>query len=462
MQAYGLVPIRTAMRLRTFLPLLATAVAMPVPAVATAAGTYTDHLCALPSGAPAPATLTSTATAGGEAVNGCGQAGGVLRVGLAGSGPWAAATGGSARYAAPEDTTIAAFELHRRSSGIATAADGTGRHEFRIAGEGEIVERCVAHEGCAADVDGVVSRSGLAWRWLELKAGCTGSVGDECQGPAGVRLELVRARVTLADGAAPVVSGIRGSLPEPGAKRGAVSVSFDAADRGGGLYRLITLVDGAVTEVRGLDQGPGTCADADPTDADPYAFAARVPCPLALTGLTATIDTTRLADGPHRVQVLVEDAAGHRTPVLAGGDSGTEVVVRNAVQNGVGADERAQLTLRFVRTKSRALRGRSGERHVIRGRLTDARGRGIVGARVTLRHLVGTRVALLKTGVRTRADGAITLILPKGLWGDAKGRRRLQFSYQAFSPGPVTAVETLTLTVVRRDGRPQTRRPGRG
>lgn len=433
-----------------------------VPAAAARAGTYTDHLCQLPSGTPAPATLTSAATPGGEALNNCGQAGGTLRLGLAGTGPWAAATGGSARYAAPEDTAIAAFELHRRSTGVGAApAGGSGRLEYRIAGEGETVERCVAREGCTTDVDGPISRGGLAWRWLELKAGCTGSVGDECSAGAdgsGIRLELVRGRVTLTDSAAPTITAIRGQLPEPGVKQGAVSVSFDAADRGGGLYRLITVVDGAVREVRGLDQGPGTCADVVAGDADPYQFAARVPCPLALTGLTATIDTTTLPDGPHRVQVLVEDAAGNRTPVLAGGDQGTEVFIRNAAQNGVGADERATLSMHFVRSKKTTLRGRPGIRYVIRGRLADARGVGIVGARVTLRHLVGKKLALLKTGVRTRADGAITLILPKNLWGDARGRRRLQFSYQAFSPGRVSAVKTLTLTLIRRDGRPQTRR----
>jgi len=68
---------------------------------------------------------------------------------------------------------------------------------------------------------------------------------------------------------------------------------------------------------------------------------------------------------------------------------------------------------------------------------------------------------LLKTGLRSRKAGRLTLILPLNLFGDARGRRRIMFYYRASLPGPVTSRANLFLTIRNRRGGPQIKPPDR-
>jgi hypothetical protein len=98
-----------------------------------------------------------------------------------------------------------------------------------------------------------------------------------------------------------------------------------------------------------------------------------------------------------------------------------------------------------------------GQRVVVRGTLRDRRGRGIRGAEIEVYHYVQGRPRLLKTGLRSRKYGRLTLILPMNLFGDARGQRRLAFYYRAFRPGAVTSKKNLYLTILNRRGAPQTK-----
>jgi hypothetical protein len=439
--------------------LVAAVAALALPAAAPAA-TYTDYLCLTPSGAPAPAAgFEAQASDDAEAINGCGTAGGTLRVGLKGAGPWEAGRGANLRYTAPENTTIAAFELNRASGGLTGAAAGgagQGAFGYRIETDGAVIEACQAGQAaCLADVSGAVGRAGLAAQWLQFNAGCDGAFPQQCQLPAGrqaVGVAVSSGRVTLTDDRAPTVAEVHGALVEPGDKKGVATVTFDATDQGGGLYRLLTTVDGKEVAAQSLDQGTGTCADAVPGNADLHEFTARIPCPLALASVTAAIDTRPLDDGRHEVQVVVEDAAGNRSPVF--GPDGARIQVRNSDANGIGADRKARLSVWFVANRKRKLSGRAGIRYVVRGRLVDRRGRGIRGAKLDVHHVIGKQRRLLKTGLKTRKGGRLTLILPMNLFGDSKGWRRLDFSYTAFRPGKRTDRKSVRLQVLDSLGRP--------
>src|SRR5204863_406279 len=79
----------------------------------------------------------------------------------------------------------------------------------------------------------------------------------------------------------------------------------------------------------------------------------------------------------------------------------------------------------------------------VRGRLLTKGGRAVGGARLDVYHEVGGRLRRLgKTGLKTRPDGRLTLILPLNL-----DTRRIVLAYRAFRPGPITSRTTLKLAV---------------
>jgi hypothetical protein len=75
----------------------------------------------------------------------------------------------------------------------------------------------------------------------------------------------------------------------------------------------------------------GTCLDVAPSNAIPYEFAAKVPCPLTQAGLNVNVDTTKLSEGRHTIGVALEDAAGNRVNVVG---PAARFLVRNARPNG--------------------------------------------------------------------------------------------------------------------------------
>lgn len=455
------------MRFTRRLALGAVVVAMAglsTPAAAPAA-TYTDFLCVNPGGGAAPATgLVGAAAPSAEAINTCGTPGGLIRVALAGSGPWAGGAGASQKYDAPPDTSIGGFEVNRRTSGMRPPIGDQGKVGFDITTNTEMIDGCGFGPPCQSDVSGSIGRAGLNAKWLQIQTSCFGGFTNPCTAAAGLgppRVEVTSGKVILTDNIAPASGNLRGSLLAPGQKRGQVAAEFDATDQGGGLSRMITVIDGKETENKGLDQGAGTCQDIAPGNNDAHEFAARIPCPTAIKNLATVIDTSKLSDARHNVQVWLEDAAGNRSPVF--GPGGIDIEVLNARPNGIGADPQGRLRMWFDKNRKQRLTGRGGIRYVTRGRLVDRRGRGIRAARITVYHYVRGKRRLLKTGLRSRKAGRVTLILPMNLYGDRRGWRRIDYSYQAFRPGPVTTRQTLRLRVLDKRGRPVTglRKPAR-
>jgi hypothetical protein len=120
-------------------------------------------------------------------------------------------------------------------------------------------------------------------------------------GPPQIAARIYRAALTLRDDAAPAfLSPPAGTLTSGGALSGARSISFSAADKGGGIRSATLEVDGAPVDSRdfGCD------------------FTRVVPCKLA-DGGTLSLDTAKLADGPHSARVLVSDATRTNTTASA-------------------------------------------------------------------------------------------------------------------------------------------------
>jgi uncharacterized membrane protein YgcG len=121
--------------------------------------------------------------------------------------------------------------------------------------------------------------------------------------------------------------------------------------------------------------------------------------------------------------------------------------------NGTNASECARLKMFFdtrahkrghYRSGPKKLTSRSGVRVVVRGVIRNCKGQAIVHGRIDVIHLVGKH-RLVKTGLRSRGQGRLTLILPNNLT-----TRRLLFRYRPFLSGTaVASQQVLRIKVVR-------------
>jgi hypothetical protein len=252
---------------------------------------------------------------------------------------------------------------------------------------------------------------------------------------------------TLEDATAPVVANPQ--MIDDGDQSGALRVRYDATDVGGGLYRTVVKVDGKLAQIAPLGAAP--CVDANPNDSDPFQFTVPVPCPASVTGAEAVVQASSLGDGlPHGVEIAVQDAAGNETPVFGPvvfprtnsgttGSSSTPAQLAN-IRN-------ATLKVWFVKARHHGRRytSRLGRRVVTRGVLRAKDGRGIQGARIDVYHRRKGKPTLLKTGLKSRAHGQLTLILPLDV-----DTRTIEFAYRALRPGPITSRQLLHLTVLRK------------
>lgn len=426
------------------------------PVATVHADTYAVHACKTPAGVAAPAAGWQGTKAGSaEATNGCAPTG--LGVALIGTGPWDGGTGANQQFAAPADTRIVRVRMQRATRGLAPS--GGQALGYYLRADGRVLEGCAPGPGstCVGDLSGEVDAAGLDAALVRFNAGCGAFFPDICGG-AALRVDATDATVTLRDTLPPTVGNIRVSDNDGASTK--VSVGFDAADRGGGVYRKLVKVDG---QLHSAEPIPGdTCTDAAPADADPYQFIAPVPCPTVANGLGTTVDVGKLPAGEHVVEVLVEDAAGNATTVY-----GPATLPRLNAETVSGAGSQAaavqaalgaRVHVYFQKNKKRSYTSRYGRRVVVRGNLRDAKKRPVVGARLDVYHVVGGKRRLVKTGLKSRKGGRITLILPMNI-----STRKIQFAYRALRPGPITHSQTLTLRVRDGQGRLVTKpRGGRG
>jgi hypothetical protein len=425
----------------------ALAAALMLGGVPTAgADTYTVLGCA--------AGWEGHADPGTTASNACASGGGLVAE-LSGGGPWEAGAFAYHRFAAPAGTRIARVTVHRTTQGM---PKGTLRSfSYTLAADGKAVEACAPGptDTCTGDLDGTVDAVGLDAGQLLFSFGCGADDPNQCSSSGLTpRATLTAPAIVLRDPAAPAVTAR--TITDDGERTGRLRLAYGASDVGGGVYRTVVRVDG---KVHGVDPVGGTCADAKPDDADAYQFATPVPCPATATR-GVDLDVLALPLEEHAIEVAVEDAAGNATTVYgpvvlphrngdvpggSGGGPNAGGVTGASGTPGSGKD--ARLKTWFVANHAKTYTSRYGRRVVVRGQLKTKAGRAVGGARLDVYHEVGGRLRRLgKTGLKTRPDGRLTLILPLNL-----DSRRIVIAYRAFRPGPITSRSTMKLTV--RDGK---------
>ena len=307
------------------------------------------------------------------------------------------------QYLAPADTTIASWSVERSVSGIAA-----GDWNTLFLADSRFV---------AADVPsqnrpwGPVAGAGLGASALKALLLCG---GPHLCTPAGAAVLAIRgSRVVLHDAYAPKIASVQGDLAGAGVLRGRAALSLAATDRGGGVYRAYAVIDGAAGPPVAV--GDGRCRDVDPSG-DPYEFAFRLPCPLS-AGATVTVDTTALADGPHTIAVLVEDAAGNTVTAYGPAtrtvdnvpDSPPPTVPPVAAPPTVSAP-RSLTVVAWLGRRALTVTTDYGERVRVHGRATGGDG---PAALAVSQRVAGAAWRPL-TGVRTLADGRFSFSAPAG------------------------------------------------
>jgi hypothetical protein len=430
--------------LRTFrLPVSVVGLLLLAPAIASA-NSYVVGSCKDTSGQPnAAAGWVPAAGGDGVTINTCANKGQLI-AGLNAPFPRGTSTA-SWSFTAPPSTRIVRVVANRTTTGFQQggAAQDVA---YVMTVDQTALERCQPANdlNCKGDLKGTLDKPGLTARQIAFRVLCT-NVGGTCSKPVSMAISGVL--VALEDPTGPTVTNT--NIVDDGETSGTLRVSFDAADAGGGVYRALVKVDGKVTRTIPLGMAP--CRDVSPADADPYQFNVPVPCPATVKAAAATIDVRSLPPGPHGVEIAVEDAAGNQTTV-----TGPIEFPKANVASGSPAERAAALTGRlrmwFVKAKSgnrTHYSSRYGNRVVTRGILRSRSGKGIVGARIDVYHIRrdGSR-KLVKTGLKSRARGRLTLILPNNV-----DTRTIEFAYRALRPGPITSRQRLHLTVRTPSGR---------
>lgn len=431
--------------LRSFRP-LAFAVGLLSLLLAPAAARADQYLvtsCHDPLGQPNAAVgWVAHSTPGGATLNTC-ASGGALKAALPAPFP----TGNSTanwRFAAPAGTRIVRVLARRATVGLGPSTEAKDV-AYLMETDNALLESCEPSltSSCVGNLTAPLDKQGLNGKHVEFRVLCT-NAGATCTRPVGV--DATHLWVALEDALRPLVANAK---VDSGETSGILRATFDAADVGGGLYRALVKVDGKVAQA--IPLGPAPCADVNPADSDPYQFDVPVPCPGVVRGAAAGINVRSLTPGPHGVEIAVEDAAGNQVNVV-----GPVEFPKANVVAGSSADVAAALTGRlrmwFVESRRgdrKRLSSRFGTRVVTRGRLRTRSGRGIVGARIDVYHIRrdGKR-RLVKTGLKSRAGGALTLILPNNV-----DTRTIEFAYRALRPGPITSRQRLRLTVRTKSGR---------
>jgi hypothetical protein len=420
---------------------LAAIVASALAASTASADTYTVFSCKGPTGVPNSAAgwAASPPTGVGHVANACANAGPLSAFIDVDPSGTASATW---TFPAPLDTRIVRLAAQRRTTGV---TGGPPRQpndvQYILATDTVTLESCAVSDlsSCASDLTEPIDKQGLDAGFVRFRVLCT-NTGLNC--PRALRADFDTVQVGLKDVLAPAVSAVK--VLDSGDRTGVLSVSFSASDRGGGVYRAVVKVDGQPAIAQGL--GDANCADANPADVDPYQFLTPVPCPLAVNGAVVKVDYRKLSAGPHGVEIDVEDAAGNSTAVF-GPIQFPRPNAENAPSTPAAVKRllNARLRMWFVKNRAKRFTSVYGQRVVTRGILRDRAGKPIRGARIDVYHrLRSGKRRLLKTGLKTRADGRLTLILPLNL--DTRG---IEYDYRALRPGKITSRQILRLTVTR-------------
>ena len=373
--------------------LLALTLALAGTAGVADAAQYTHHVCRA-GGEWAPADgVRFEASQGTSGSDQC-AAGGVLSARLTGKTPSSFI---EVSYLPPADTSLASISAERYTRNV----DSSSNARYELVGTSDV---CDGTMGCANLTGAYTYENPLTQAVFRLQCPSGG-----CLGSAGVNppeLVISSARFVLEDNAAPVITSAPagGLFSTDRPVQGTETFSFEASDKGGGVYEAELLVDGVQMHRGVVDENAGDCKQP---------FTRRVPCRLTAAA-SIPFDTPRLPDGDHALVLNVFDATGQNVATHG------PVTVRFA--NGVpgppaasaGSTPVAGAKVIGVRPR-RDVRTGFAKPVILRGRLIDSAGAPLVNTEVgayAALDVPGAKPKLVATAKTGPAGGFIITVPP--------------------------------------------------
>jgi hypothetical protein len=369
-------------------------------APAAAEDTYTVYYCQGPSGQPASTAGLTAANAKAPLANACPRGG--LSSGPPSGPPFGPLEGMGIIYRVPAGTRLVSYTLYRTVAlnnyfnwtlvESPTTSVGTRR------------ETCwtIGSPACSDLGDGQVSQAsavgsdGIDTPGLALWIDCNPA---PCSGDgARPRVALHRLLAVLADRSDPILtSPPAGDLLDTARPvSGLRSVSYSAADVGGGLYQAMLEVDGKVVLTQLVDDNGGRCR---------LPFLAQIPCKTSASG-QLSFDTGSLPDGPHTIRVLVTDAT--QTNRVA--SAPVQITTSNANCDPAIKPTTTPVAARFSGRKRPFITRRGGRGARVVGRVAGA-GAGVPVLLLAREQRTGARGSTVGQSV-TAPDGSFTLLVP--------------------------------------------------
>lgn len=429
---------RVGLPLTILVLLLAAPAVKPAPA---SAGTYDVYTCTQPNGGPAPIDgwTSFTNNVNMVAEDNCAQRG-YLTAGMLGwkEVPVAAESGWT--FLPPAGTRIKQALLHWdynnsdwQDTGTATAFESL-EAPYR---DSRPFRTCVHSEPCCCSGpwEGRISERNLVTvpeqdleperaqqggsgppASITMVSGCTNPYGGAESHCYGASLEyaavalMSMATITLEDNSPPKVSVVGGSLTTGTELEGAQTLAITGTDTGSGIYQATLEVDGKPSQSTTVANNSGHCANVGQTTDGRPGFLYVVPCALEVNDQYVSFNLATVPDGPHRLTVLVTDAAGNATTVL-----NREAIVGRGACNGTCGDQ-AKLAVsdaKLLQTVTRAY-VRSGLR--LSGTLREPTGSPVAGARLELLQQASYTGAPMRavTTTTTNTAGQWSVVVPRG------------------------------------------------
>ena len=238
---------------------------------------------------------------------------------------------------------------------------------------------------------------------IEAQLVCVRATG--CPGSLGAGVLMHDLAFDIADLSPPAVA-LSGSIVAPGVKRGTHDLTASLSDRGGGLTAVQVLVNGVPAASQSF-----TCAVANGNASN---FR---PCP-ASASPAFSLDTQRYPfhDGANSLQVCAADLATDSAPnVTCGPAAPLSVEVDNSCESSHVAGG-AHIAVAFEDGEGATIVRGSGQGATVAGRLVDANGNGVAGARVCVseRTMLPGWGPWPTGGVQTGPDGAFAYAVQPG------------------------------------------------
>jgi hypothetical protein len=357
----------------TFAAQSATAAATDLP------GTYVVASCAL---GDQPIGLTGWSRndpPGGHLTNTCDRRWGVFSVSYD-EKYWSLHERYGWKWQAPKDAVVAGVRIWGYSTSASGIAAGV------VAGSDSV--------GFPATLPSPVEALNFNSTTLEVMLECLNPDGclHRTPPPGYPGVQVSRMEILLRDVLPPEAVGQpTGTLTAGGRLQGVVSAGVDYRDRGGGVRAMVILVDGnraAESVVNGE-----SCRQ-------PSAYS--VPCPLS-GRIDVEVDTAKISDGEHRVELELRDVAGNRT--LLG-------PYQVEVRNSPAPQASVPLTPGRLVLRRYSARARYGARAAIEGSLVDFEGLPIAGAQIEVASRPLMRDGAFSVAGPVLTDGSGRFIVP--------------------------------------------------